>query len=143
MIDRTALKFDEAGIVALLSLAWLAHSVWFVAFVAAVMLIGVVWPKATIFRLVYVWVLRPLNVLKPRLVPDRVAPHRFARGIGGTIVTIAFVLLMMGSTTIGWILMMIVLVLASINLFLGFCAGCFMFYQLERLGVWSSSASKE
>ena len=129
--------------VALLSIAWLTHSVWFVAFVAVVMLLGVVWPRATIFRLIYFRVLRPLNVLKPRPVPDRQAPHRFARGFGGTIVTIAFVLLMTGSTTIGWILMMGVLVLASINLFLGFCAGCFVFYQLERLGIWSRSPSEE
>ncbi len=143
MIDRTALKFDEAGVVALLSIAWLTHSVWFVAFVAVVMLLGVVWPRATIFRLIYFYMLRPLNLLTPRPVPDREAPHRFARALGGTMVTIAFVLLLTGSTTIGWILMMNVLVLASINLFLGFCAGCFVFYQLERLGLRSRSASED
>jgi hypothetical protein len=29
----------------------------------------------------------------------------------------------------------VVVVLAALNLFLGFCAGCFVYYQLNRLGV--------
>jgi hypothetical protein len=28
-----------------------------------------------------------------------------------------------------------VVTLAAVNLFLGFCAGCFMYYQLGRVGI--------
>jgi hypothetical protein len=31
--------------------------------------------------------------------------------------------------------MFIVVVLAAVNLFLGFCVGCFVYYQLNKLGV--------
>lgn len=41
-------------------------------------------------------------------------------------------LLVLHLPVVGWVLAWIVMVLAAINLFLGFCAGCFMYYQLER-----------
>jgi hypothetical protein len=36
---------------------------------------------------------------------------------------------------LGWALDLVVFVLSSINLTVGFCAGCFVYYQLGRLGV--------
>ncbi len=36
---------------------------------------------------------------------------------------------------LGWGLSLMVVVLAMVNLFAEFCAGCFVFYQLERLGL--------
>jgi DMSO reductase anchor subunit len=40
-----------------------------------------------------------------------------------------------GYTVLGWVLAWLVVVLAAVNLFFGFCAGCFAFYQLSRLGL--------
>ncbi|MER3438442.1 MAG: DUF4395 domain-containing protein, partial [Chloroflexota bacterium] len=37
--------------------------------------------------------------------------------------------------TLGWVLAWIVAALALINLLFGFCAGCFLFFQLHRLGL--------
>ena len=34
-----------------------------------------------------------------------------------------------------WVMVGLVIVLAALNLFLGFCAGCFVYYQLSKLGV--------
>jgi hypothetical protein len=36
---------------------------------------------------------------------------------------------------VGWSLAGVVALLAALNLFLGFCAGCFVYYQLNRLHV--------
>ena len=36
---------------------------------------------------------------------------------------------------VGWALTLLVVALALLNLVLSFCAGCFVFYQLERWGV--------
>jgi hypothetical protein len=36
---------------------------------------------------------------------------------------------------LGWTLDLIVFALSSINLFVGFCAGCFVYYHLGRLGI--------
>ena len=36
---------------------------------------------------------------------------------------------------LGWLLVGVVIALAAVNLFLGFCLGCFMYYQLARRGI--------
>jgi membrane protein DedA with SNARE-associated domain len=43
--------------------------------------------------------------------------------------------LLLGLPLLGWALAGIVVALAAINLFLGFCLGCFIYYQLGRRGV--------
>jgi hypothetical protein len=44
-------------------------------------------------------------------------------------------LLVLNAATVGWTLAWIVIVLAAVNLFFGFCAGCFVYYQLDRWGL--------
>jgi len=39
------------------------------------------------------------------------------------------------ATVAGWALDLIVFVLAAINLTVGFCAGCFVYYHLGRWGL--------
>ena len=43
--------------------------------------------------------------------------------------------LLAGVATVGWVLTGIVVVLAAVNLFLGFCTGCFIHYQFARRGI--------
>jgi hypothetical protein len=40
-----------------------------------------------------------------------------------------------GATVTGWLLVGVVVVLAAVNLFLDFCLGCFIYYQLARRGL--------
>ena len=51
------------------------------------------------------------------------------------VVALALLTLLLGYAVLGWALTWLVIVLAGLNLFLGFCAGCFVYYQLARLGV--------
>ncbi len=135
MIDQTAIKFNQAAIVALLSAAWLLESVALVAFVAAVLLVGTVWPAAALFQQIYRALIKPMGLLKPRPKEDRQSPHRFAQGFGAVVVSTEAVLIYFGVATIGWALALLVVGLALINLLVDFCAGCMVFYQLERLGI--------
>lgn len=134
-VDYTALRFNQASIIALLILAFLLDQKWLVAFVAAVMLIGTVWPKAGLFKLVYARLLKPAGWLKPDLVADEAQPHLFAQGVGSLVLLISTLALLSGGLALGWILAGLVVVLAAVNLFLGFCVGCFLFYQLARRGI--------
>jgi hypothetical protein len=43
--------------------------------------------------------------------------------------------LFLGATALGWILVWIVIALAALNAFGGFCVGCAMYYWLARLNV--------
>lgn len=134
-VDQSALKVNQAFIIGLLLLAYLLDSVWLVALVGLVMLVGTAVPDLSLFKRVYQHLLKPAGLVKPHVITDNPEPHRFAQGFGGVVVVLAVIALLAGQPFIGWALVGVVVVLAALNLFLGFCAGCFVYYQLNRLGV--------
>lgn len=134
-VDHTALRFNQASIIVLLILGFVLDQRWLVALVAAVMLVGTWWPGAGLFKLLYARGLKPLGLLKPNLIIDTPQPHLFAQGIGGLFLLASTLALFLGAPVLGWVLAGIVVVLAAVNLFLGFCVGCFMYYQLARRGI--------
>jgi len=134
-VDHSALRTNQAFIIGLLLIAFIANLWALVAFVALVMIIGTIWPNAGLFKQVYLRILKPAGILKPDVIVDNPEPHLFAQGLGGLFTLGSTVALLVGLPILGWTLSWIVIVLAALNLFLGFCAGCFVYYQLHRLGV--------
>jgi hypothetical protein len=55
--------------------------------------------------------------------------------VGALTLTIATIALLLGASLAGWLLAGVVVALAAINLFLGFCMGCFIYFQLARRGI--------
>lgn len=134
-VDQSALRVNQAFIIGLLVVAFLLDSVWLVAFVGVVMLLGTAVTPLSLFKAVYQYALKPAGLIKPDVITDNPEPHRFAQGFGGVVVIAAVGAFVAGLATLGWLLTAVVVVLAALNLFLGFCAGCFVYYQLNRLGV--------
>jgi hypothetical protein len=134
-VDQSALKVNQAFIITLLILAFVLNSWLLVAFVGLVMLLGTAVPQLSLFKQIYARVLRPSGLIKPDIVPDNPEPHRFAQGLGGVFVALSVVALLAQIPVVGWALAWLVVTLAALNLFLGFCAGCFVYYQLNRLQV--------
>jgi hypothetical protein len=134
-LDRSELRFNQISIISLLVLAFVLNSVWLVAFVGLVMAVGTVWPRAGLFKRVYHAVIKPRGWLKPDVAEDTPAAHLFAQGVGALFLLASTVALLSGAGLVGWTLAWIVIILASVNLFLGFCVGCFVYYQLARFGI--------
>jgi hypothetical protein len=134
-VDHTALRFNQACIIGLLILAFLIDASWLVAFVAAVMLAGAWQPNAGLFKQVYGRWLKPAGVLKPDIVADEPQPHLFAQGVGGLVLLVSTLALLAGAPVLGWVLAGLVVALAAVNLFWGFCVGCFLYLQLARRGI--------
>lgn len=136
-VDVTALKFNQASIIVLTLAAFILDFEWLVAFVAAVMAVGTLWPSVQLFKRVYTEIVRPRRWLRSRVVQDNPAAHLFAQGVGAVFMILSsLALLVAGLPTVGWLLAWLVVVLAALNLFSGFCVGCFIYYQLERrLGI--------
>jgi hypothetical protein len=132
-VDRTALRVNQASIIGFLALAFLFDQPWLVAFVFAVMALGTAFPQAALFQRFYRDVLRPARLLKPDVHQEDAAPHRFAQGLGAAVLLLAALALFAGAPALGWGLAFVVIALAAINLFFGFCAGCFVYFQLQRL----------
>ncbi|MFQ5419087.1 MAG: DUF4395 domain-containing protein [Anaerolineae bacterium] len=140
-VDHSALKVNQAFIIVLLLLAFVLDSVWLVAFVGVVMLVGTAVPALALFKRIYRHLLKPAGLVKPNVISDNPEPHRFAQGFGGVVVALAVLASLAGQPVLGWALAGLVVVLAALNLFWGFCAGCFLYYQLNRLGVPGFSRS--
>lgn len=134
-VDQTAVRFNQASIITLLLVAFILAWPWLVALIGLVMLIGTIWPAAGLFKMVYQQFLQPVGLLKPRVISDSPYPHLFAQGVGGLVLVMSTVAFLGGLATVGWALAWIVILLAAINLFTGFCLGCFLYYQLGRLGI--------
>jgi uncharacterized membrane protein YhaH (DUF805 family) len=133
LFDRTALRVNQAAIIALLVLAFLLDLPWLAALVAAVMALGTVTPQLALFQRLYRDALRPAGLVRPDLHEEDPAPHRFAQGMGAAVLLLATLALFAGLPALGWGLALVVVALAAVNLLFGFCAGCFIFFQLQRL----------
>ena len=78
---------------------------------------------------------KPAGLVKATVTADDPRPLLFAQGLGGIFLVRSAVALWLGLPVVGWTLAGIVIALAAINLFLGFCLGCFIYYQLGRAGI--------
>ncbi len=137
VVDTTALRFNQACIVVLVALAFVFQQPWLALAVGVVLAVGTAVPALALFQQIYRKVLRPAGLLKARVHPDDPAPHRFAQGVGAAFLLASGICLLAAHLSlIGWGLALIVVVLAAVNLFAGFCAGCFVYYQLGRVGVF-------
>jgi Domain of unknown function (DUF4395) len=135
-VDTHLLKFSQAGTFTLTALAFILQWPALVVAVAIILALSAAFPPLGPFRLVYRFLLVPLHILRPRVVEDDPAPHRFAQAVGATFLTASSVALyVFQAPVVGWTLDLIVFALSFINFSVGFCAGCFVYYQLGRIGL--------
>jgi len=134
VIDLTAFRVNQSFIIGLLIVAFVLNAVWLVWLVGIVMTVGT-YLGAPGFKPVYKYVLKPLNIAHPLPEHDNPEPHRFAQGMGAAFTLGSGLALLLGASVIGWALTWLVVALAAVNLFLGFCVGCFVYYWLNRLNV--------
>lgn len=135
-VDAHLGKFSQVCVVVITGLAFVFLQPVIVLIAAILMVVAAAAPSISPFRLLYRSVVLPLHLMKPRLVEDDPNPHRFAQGVGSAFLIVSTLLLFFTHAfVVGWILDLIVFVLAGINFTVGFCAGCFVYYHLGRLGL--------
>ncbi len=133
-VDHSALRTNQVAIIVLLLLAFILDAPVLVALTALVMLAGTALRRPG-FLPVYAQLLKPRGWVKPEVLQDNPEPHRFAQGFGGVVLVAATLAFLFGAGALGWALSWLVIALASLNLFAGFCVGCAVYYWLNRLNV--------
>lgn len=111
----------------------LSEPQWLIALGAIFLITGVFRPYSP-FVLIYRHIVRPLNIMHSDYRLDNIQPHAFGQIIGAVTVAIAVALLHVGYNTMGWVIVWILISLTLMS-YLGWCIGCFMYYQLNRLGL--------
>jgi hypothetical protein len=138
LVDQNGLKFGNGSTIVLLLVAFVVNSPLLVLFVAAAQLAGALNLPYAPYRLAYRFAVQR-GWLRTRLEEDNHEPHRFAMLVGALFNAVGGLLLF--STGLGWVPVWIVIALANLNFWLNFCAGCWMYYQFNRLGVPGFTAS--
>jgi hypothetical protein len=133
-VDHSALKANQLTIILLNILAFAFNLPILAAFVAVVMGLGSLL-KVPGFILLYRYIFKPLGLLKPDVLDDNPEPHRFAQFLGFIFMTAGSIALFLGAGVLGWSLVWLVVALAALNAFGGFCVGCAVYYWLGRLSV--------
>jgi hypothetical protein len=132
-VDHGALRANQGTIIVLLLGAFLFDAWSVAALTALTMAAGTVLGKPG-FMPLYLFMLRPVGLMKSDFVSEDPQPHRFAQGFGAAVLFAASIAFAAGLSTAGWIAVWAVILLAAVNLLTGFCAGCFVYHQLARLG---------
>jgi hypothetical protein len=131
-VDHSALKINQLLIISLNILAFILNLPVLAALVALVMGIGSAL-KIPGFGFVYQYFLKPRGLVKPDVLDDNPEPHRFAQFLGFLFMSAGSIALFLGASLLGWSLVWIVVALAALNAFGGFCVGCAVYYWLSRL----------
>jgi len=146
-LDHSALKVNQAGIVATVLVAFIGSYFFrpllvLIPLLAVVLLLGTFAPQLALFKQLYFKVLKPRGIVKPRPVQDRPEPHNFAQGLGGVFLAVSSLFLYFGTPAsastllvIGLAIALLVAVLAFVNLAFGYCLGCQIYYQLGKRGL--------
>jgi hypothetical protein len=136
-VDANALKTNQIAIVVVTVIAFVLGGdvgAWVLLALALSLAIGAARPGYGPIQLFYRRVLLASGRVRVRPQPSPLAPHRFAQAMGAGVLALAGILLLVGATWLGWVLAWLVVALALANLLFGFCAGCFLYLQLRRLG---------
>ncbi len=133
-VDHSALRTNQAIIIGLNILAFIFNAVWLTVVVTLAMAVGTAL-RVPGFGFIYKWIFKPLGWVKPFILQDNPEPHRFAQGFGAVVMAVGAASLWLGAAGLGWGLIWLVVALAALNLFVGFCVGCAMYYWLNRLHV--------
>lgn len=133
-VDHSALRTNQAAIILLLLVGFIANLPWLAGVTALVMLLGTAIRRPG-FGFLHTSLLKPLGWVKPDVLDDNPEPHRFAQGFGGVVLVASTLAFVAGAPVLGWGLTWLVIALAALNLFVGFCAGCAVYYWLNRLKV--------
>jgi hypothetical protein len=123
-----------AGLVAVTALvALVSQSVWLLWLLAAGFLLRVLsGPRFSPFGLLATRVVAP-RLGPPRLVPG--PPKRFAQGLGLTFSLLAAIAVTLGATSLGWVLVVLLIGAAVLESVFAFCLGCAIFGLLQRAGM--------
>ena len=142
-VDHNAIKFNQVSIAVVSTASFLGDLPHLAGLLAVVLAVATARPAWGLFRALYQRIVLPLRWLRPHVLDDDPAPHRFAQGIGAAFLGLGWIALISGASVVGWVLVLLVAVLALVNVVFDFCAGCFVYYQLRRFGLIGRAAVQE
>ncbi len=133
-VDQNELRTNQALAITLLISAYILDDWRLVAVQSGVFLLTTISPWLGPYVLLYRILLKPLGIIKPDPRIDNPEAHRFATTVGIAVSGFASYFLFTGAAVAGWALVWLIVLLGALAFF-GWCAGCFTYYVIHRLGI--------
>lgn len=140
-VDHSAIKTGQLLSIATLLAALMLGRWEIVGALAIIFLITALINPLGPFVLFYRLLLKPVGLVKPDMRIDNLQPHLFGQAVGAASAAIAAFALYAGYAQAGWILVGVLVALTAIS-FKGWCIGCFLYYQMNRMGLRGFFAHK-
>jgi hypothetical protein len=133
-VNEKAARTVAAGVVLLAATTLLTGWHWIIAIMAVGFLARVLTgPTLSVLGQLATRVIAP-RLGMPKTVPG--PPKRFAQAIGLTLTSVAAISsLVFGAHLLATVLVSLVLIFATLETVVGFCAGCWLFARLMTLGL--------
>lgn len=133
-VDQNELRVNATLVITVLITAFVIDRWELVAFQSCALFLTTVHLSLGPYIVLYRSLLRPAGIVKPDLRVDNPEPHRFAAMFGTIVSSTAAYFLATGRSVAGWGLVWLLISLAAAGL-AGWCAGCFTYYMMNRLGL--------
>lgn len=134
-LDANEIRFGQFLVVTNVTTAYVLNRWELIAAQCCIFVLMVLSPKMTdVYKWIYHGFIKPIGLLKPDMRIDNIEAYRFANMIGIFVSGTASYLLYSGYETIGWSIVWVMISLGSLAV-LGWCAGCFVYYMLQKMGI--------
>jgi len=133
-VDHAEIKTGQLLTMATAAAAFFLREPLLLTALGLVFLVTFLVRPASPFVLFYRWVVRPLKIMRSDYRLDNIQAHAFGQLIGALTAAVAVGLLYLGYPLAAWTVVWILIGLTLIS-YLGWCIGCFLYYQLSRLGL--------
>lgn len=133
-VDHAEIKTTQVLAIATASLAFLFEDPALLAALGAVFAVTALARPLSPFVLFYRYVVRPLDLVRSDYRLDNIQAHSFGQLIGAATVAAAVACLYAGYDAVGWGIVWVLIGLTGVS-YAGWCVGCFLYYQIRRLGI--------
>lgn len=131
VIDARAPRTNQAFVALMTGFGYLLDAEFLVALAALQLIVGLTFGRKYCLPCLFYF-----KVMQPRFGEGRIEdsrPPRFANIVGAIFMSTATVLFVLGATTAGWVLSLIVTTLATFAVVSGICVGCEMYALWARM----------
>ena len=133
-VDHAEIKLGQLIAIAISVYALLWQDVQALYVLMLLFLLGGTIRQISPVSLVYRGVVSPLNIMRSDYRLDNIQPHKFGQLVGVLTVALALALIELEYSQVGWLIVGVLILLTLVS-YIGWCIGCFMYYQLNRLGL--------
>ena len=133
-VDHAEIKTGQLVTMAVAIAALVLAEPRLIVALAMMFLVTALYRPLSPFVWFYRYLVKPLRLMRSDYRLDNIQPHAFGQFIGAITALAAAALLYSGFGIAGWVIVGILVALTFVS-YRGWCIGCYLYFQLNRLGL--------